>query len=117
MGYYDPDPFNQPEKFGLTIVHQVDDPDACYSFDMIVLWRHDETGSLYWAQDSGCSCPSPFEDFTSLDALELLTDDTWAKFEAAVNGWCASEWQGAKDEVQVCRTGLLAVAAKALRGK
>jgi hypothetical protein len=38
-------------------------------FDYRVIWRHAD-GTLYTARDSGCSCPSPFEDYTSLSDLE-----------------------------------------------
>ena len=63
------DVYNSPEKFGLTEVGQIDWAEQDYSFDMTVVWK-DENGKLYWADDSGCSCPSPFEDFHSLDQLE-----------------------------------------------
>ena len=83
MGYLADDVYGQPEKFGLTVLDIVDDPEADYSFNLIVVWKH-EDGRIFWAQDAGCSCPSPFEDFTSLDDLTLLTDETWAEFEEAV---------------------------------
>lgn len=66
MGYYDPDLYHQPEKFGLRPVFEYELREPCYSFDTFVMWKH-EDGPLYWAHDSGCSCPSPFEDYTSLD--------------------------------------------------
>ncbi len=66
--YYD------PEKFGLTVVGEVDDPGASYSFDKFVVWRA-EDGTLYWDQDSGCSCPSPFEDVRSLSDLKTGDSD------------------------------------------
>lgn len=116
MAWNDPDPYYQPEKFGLTKLHEIDDPGASYSFDMIVLWRHDETGALYYAQDSGCSCPSPFEGFTSLGKLVSLTDDTWGEFEATVNDWCTYSPRH-EAAAQVDRTEMLRVAANALRGK
>ncbi|WP_367137995.1 hypothetical protein [Saccharothrix sp. HUAS TT1] len=69
MGWYDPDPYNQPEKFGLTSVAEVHWDDDSYQFDFMVVW-YDAEGKLYWATDSGCSCPSPFEDYRSLESLE-----------------------------------------------
>lgn len=87
MGYYDADVYYQPEKFGLTLLDEIDDPQACYSFDILAVWQH-EDGRLFWASDSGCSCPSPFEDFTSLDDLTPITQDTWDDFAAAVGGHC-----------------------------
>lgn len=59
-----PNIYYQPEAFGLTTFGQVSDPDSCYSFDDVVVWeRESPNGNLLcWAADSGCSCPSPFED-------------------------------------------------------
>lgn len=75
--YYD------PEKFGLEIFDQIDDDHASYSFDDFVIWRRLEDGKLFYLTDSGCSCPSPFEDYgvadlipvTSLEQLEIAIDE------------------------------------------
>jgi hypothetical protein len=61
MGYFDPDPYGQPEKFGLTMIGEVEFSEPDYSFDFAIVLA-DGDGALYWARDSGCSCPSPFED-------------------------------------------------------
>ena len=67
-----PDPYYNPEKFDLEIVECFEEePD--YSFDMFVIWRHKD-GTIYVAQDSGCSCPSPFENFGSLEDLTKFSD-------------------------------------------
>lgn len=75
MGYYRHDPYHQPEEFGLTPVALLEDNEP-YEFDILQVWKHD-TGMFYWARSSGCSCPAPFEDFVSLDDLEVL-DNYWA---------------------------------------
>ena len=43
------------------------DPNANYDFHLFGVWIVD--GIAYWTTDSGCSCPSPFEDVKSLDDL------------------------------------------------
>jgi len=63
--YYD------PEKFGLTQVGALDYSDGAYQFDLTVVWV-DVSGQLYYADDSGCSCPSPFED-TGINDLTKAT--------------------------------------------
>ena len=73
-----------PEKFGLTIVDEVDGADS-YEFDMIVVWQRTEDERLFWASDSGCSCPSPFENYNDVDSLEPLNRHTYAAFVAALN--------------------------------
>jgi hypothetical protein len=72
MGYDNPDVYYQPEAFDLVPVAELALTEPDYSFDIVMVWRHTPTGELYWAQDSGCSCPSPFEDYTSLDKLEVV---------------------------------------------
>lgn len=69
MGWDTPDVYNQPEQFGLTIVAEFQERDEPYSFDIVVGFKH-EDGRFFMAQDSGCSCPIPFERHTSLDALD-----------------------------------------------
>lgn len=105
--------YDTPEMFGLEILKVIEDPDASYDFDTMVLFRHVETGALYWAQDSGCSCPSPFEDYDSIESLSLLSDAAWPEFEAEVNAW--NEYKGAEGETQALRTEMLGAAARALR--
>lgn len=84
MGWNDPDMYYQPEAFDLEILGQLNDPQASYSFDDFVVWQHKD-GRIFYGSDSGCSCPSPFEDFTSLDKADEAT--TIEKFEAAVIGY------------------------------
>lgn len=71
MGYFEPDVYNQPEAFGLQPVAELDYSSGFYEFDLRVVWQHDD-GTLYTARDAGCSCPSPFEDYTSLDKLDAV---------------------------------------------
>lgn len=68
-------PYFTPEDFGLKILGEVEWSDECYQFDKTVLWEHPDTGKYYIASDCGCSCPSPFEDYHELAALEEVTVD------------------------------------------
>ena len=86
MGYGTPDIYYQPEEFGLELIGTYSHPDLSWEFEMVIVLRHKETGDLYWAQDSGCSCPSPFEDFTSFaDLGPPLTLENFEAFEAAIS--------------------------------
>lgn len=96
MGYYDADCYYQPEKFGLKIVGEINDPQASYSFNDLVVWQH-EDGRLFYAEDSGCSCPSPFETYNSIDDLTPITNETWAEFQTAVENH-ALPYHWRKDE-------------------
>lgn len=73
MGYSDPDYYYQPEHFGLEIVATVDwfAGNGSYEFDDTVIFFHKDSGLYYSASDGGCSCPSPFEDFTAEDLSDM----------------------------------------------
>jgi len=103
MGYMTADVYYQPEAFGLTVLGELNDPQACYSFDDLVVWLH-EDGTVYWASDSGCSCPSPFEWATKLADLETVTAESWSEFAQAVAEHCVNE----PDSQAADRTQLLA---------
>lgn len=54
--------YYSPEAYGLEVVASFELREESWEFDMLVVWRDPETGHLYYAEDSGCSCPCPFED-------------------------------------------------------
>lgn len=66
------DVYSSPESHGLALVDEIDFSDGCWQFDLRVVWKHLTSGVLYTGRDAGCSCPSPFEDYHSLDQLDVL---------------------------------------------
>lgn len=62
--------YYSPEKFGLTTVAEIEYSSGSYEFDTRVVWK-DQQGKLFTDRDSGCSCPTPFEDsnLTNIDPL------------------------------------------------
>lgn len=67
--------YHDPKKFGLEIVAELNDPFSCYDFDTVLALR-DQNGRIFWCQDSGCSCPVPFED-VGVDDLSSDLDELW----------------------------------------
>lgn len=63
------DVYSSPSRYGLTHVGSVDWDREAWSFNLTSVWWHAESHTLYWGDDSGCSCPSPFESVLSLDGL------------------------------------------------
>jgi hypothetical protein len=59
--------YYSPEKCGVTVVGSVE-ADRSYEFD-IVLVVQDKQERLWAAHDSGCSCPTPFDNFTGFSDL------------------------------------------------
>lgn len=78
--------YSCPEKYGLEIVATVREEDSSYDYDIFVVWK-DKEGQLYYAHDSGCSCPVPFEDFENKDALTRLYPYDINKFLGELSNW------------------------------
>ncbi len=74
------------EKLGLKMVESMDDAGS-WEFHKIAFWQHEVSGELYWATDSGCSCPSPWEDHDELADFTRLTEQGFPEFETAAMGW------------------------------
>ena len=87
--------YGEPSKVGLEIVAELD-TGGSYEFNKVVVWRRKLDGAYLWLADSGCSCPSPFEDY-GVDALKPLTDWRDAALEAAVVN--ASQYQGQSEAI------------------
>lgn len=69
--YFKGNPYYAPESIGLTTVGEVELAEPCYSFDLFVVWQSvNEPEKFYWGQDSGCSCPSPFDSISNPEDLE-----------------------------------------------
>lgn len=71
------DPYYSPEKFGLRTIGEVQWGPSCYDFDLTAVWQDVTTGALYYADDSGCSCPSPFESQGRDDLLPIDKPQTF----------------------------------------
>lgn len=95
--YGDPNPYYDPADCGLDLVDTLEMPDLSYAFDYFCLWRDKDTGRYYYASDSGCSCPSPFEDYHSLDDLNETPNRR--DLRAAADAWNA--YYGGKLKVPV----------------
>ena len=67
-------PYYEPEALGLTKIAEHELSEPCYSFDTLAAWRGPE--GVYLGTDSGCSCPTPFENYGELSDLTgpLSTD-------------------------------------------
>jgi hypothetical protein len=80
--------YYSPEKFGVKIVAEYD-PSEPYEFDTTLIFEK-EDGSLWWAHDSGCSCPVPFEDVGADDLAPYRYDEMVAhlreQYDRSVRG-------------------------------
>jgi hypothetical protein len=88
-------PYYAPEKFNLEMI-SFDEPGLSYEFNTLCFWSNDQ-GMVYSAQDSGCSCPTPFEDYegeTQNEVLQLL--ERVGSPEQA--GQIFDAWNGRRDD-------------------
>lgn len=47
-------------------IREVDLSEPCWSFDLLGAWK-DPNGGIYLSTDSGCSCPTPWENHKQID--------------------------------------------------
>lgn len=66
---FEANPYYNPEKCGLTKVAELDFSSGAWEFDLSVVWTYGDEKAFYWADDAGCSCPSPFEGVSSFEQL------------------------------------------------
>ena len=70
-----PNVYYDPESFGLEIVAELEYSSGDYEFDTRVVWKDKKRKGFFTMRASGCSCPTPFEDYnlSNLDELDLTT--------------------------------------------
>lgn len=69
--------YYNPDKYGMSQIGEIDWSDGNYQFDLTVVWRK-EDGSFVYGEDSGCSCPTPFE---NMDAQDLIKIESLQNFQ------------------------------------
>src|ERR1041384_858404 len=63
-------PYFNPEKLDLEML-TFDEPDLNYEYNTLCFWVTKD-GRIYSANDNGCSCPTPFEDYEGSNQDEVL---------------------------------------------
>jgi hypothetical protein len=63
-------PYYDPAKLELEML-EFDEPDLSYEYDTLCFWAT-AAGQIYSASDSGCSCPTPFEDYEGETQTEVI---------------------------------------------
>lgn len=60
-----------------TEVYNVEWSGESYEFDQTAVFESKETGMLFYADDTGCSCPIPFENTTFDDLTPITRLQDW----------------------------------------
>lgn len=83
--------YYNPEGSGLEKLVELDEPDLSYEYNTLVVVRHLESRRLFFAQDSGCSCPTPFEDYhfnsPTDHNIREIEPHSFGAFEGEVNSF------------------------------
>lgn len=101
--------YYNPKECGLEIIDTLDESGLSYEFNTLIVVRATDTNRMYWAHSSGCSCPTPFEEYSYASAenhnLNEIRRETLDQFINAVNDFPVSvdERQAA---IQKVRNGL-----------
>lgn len=81
---YDMNVHDYPERHGLTIVDELEFGGP-YEFDTRIVFKHTD-GRVFYAHDSGCSCPIPFEGVNGLQDMEQITLEGFDSFSDSILG-------------------------------
>lgn len=68
VGWCFMNPYYNPELLDLELI-SFDQPNLSYEYNTLCFWAS-KTGQIYSASDSGCSCPTPFENNYSGETIE-----------------------------------------------
>lgn len=55
--------YDNPEVAGLEKLVELNEPGLHYAYNIFIVVRHIESRRLFFVEDTGCSCPSPFENY------------------------------------------------------
>jgi hypothetical protein len=83
--------YYSPEDYGLEVVGHLEQPDMSYEFHILGVWKDTKTGRIFWAEDSGCSCPIPFEDFHFHSADDTNLDSDMVALHAEISDFPTTE--------------------------
>ena len=83
--------YYSPDKSGLSNIVTLDEPGRSYDYRTLIVVQDNKTGRVFYAEDSGCSCPTPFEDYIFISAddtnMDEVTQFNFGVFEESVNNF------------------------------
>jgi len=90
------DTSDQVNDAGLVQVGELDEEGLSYEYHTLLVVQHVESKRVFYAEDSGCSCPTPFEDYhfhspDETNMTEVTQGDSFISFERDVTNFPAPE--------------------------
>lgn len=86
--------YYSPEDLGAEMIGDVDTIGG-YEFNMLAVFVRTADGALFWGEDQGCSCNSPFEDET-FESLTPITDP--AEFAQDARKWLRESYGASAED-------------------
>jgi hypothetical protein len=102
-GSYDANIYYNPEKLGYKLIGVLEDADADYSFDTLIVVQDKATGTLFAAHDTGCSCPTPFEEIRGPGDMQPIRTSQDLAVYIAMNDSTYSEKWSLSDRLAIYR--------------
>lgn len=97
---WDFNPYYHPENCDVELLITIDEPNMSYEFNTTIIVKDNPTGVLYVTSDSGCSCPTPFEDVRGLGDMTVLRNmDDFDTYFADNHGYNASDILSARRKI------------------
>lgn len=100
--------YYHPEECGFSVFYTLDQNADC-GFDIFLILKKNDTEELFYATDSGCSCPSPFDDTDVSNFVPIRTDE---QLRDALDAWSAGGTADKQDVIQKVKTHLKAQKTK-----
>lgn len=88
---FDTNPYCSPNECGLKIIKEYDTAGS-YEFDKFVVWEDISTKNWYYDRDSGCSCPSPFDNSDHGHELKIINKQSLSTVESDFQAYANSEY-------------------------
>ncbi len=88
--------YYNPEKLGLNQVAVIDEEGLSYEFNTFLVVQDKATGRVFYGTSSGCSCPTPFEEYhfnsaDDTDLTEVTNGDSFTSFQREAEGFRGSQ--------------------------
>lgn len=94
--------YSNPQNFGLVYLFEIQWGEPEYSFDITAVWKSSDD-VFYIASDSGCRCPSPFENFGGIEDLgpALTLQEAYSTMAEQFVEYMTSDWRSTADKQYV----------------
>lgn len=89
MPDWDHNLYYNPDKSGFSLFDEIDTASS-YEFDKLIVLERLSDKQLFWATDSGCSCPTPFEDIGADELTSISNPHEYEEFAKAVTQHCTN---------------------------